>query len=535
MNDIFCNENTPTVFDAPRQTAGQFTPIPRPSSTLSERIAPLDIDINDIDVNNPSAGVYADLYQKCSPISAAFSRHRHQTSCLVHGDTAPLRGNQHAPHGLRTAAKSSKSQPVLQPLLGHHHDDNCARHRRCAGDVLEKGEGESSGVLAQEDLCWRGDSRRVVDPGGCHWPLFGDSCTAIIQHNCRIPHEQTARKYSSQTGPSSLEQNRYGLPSWPPLKTGVTESSNLSAVCEQRRHLGEINESGEHNRYDLDTQCKHLQPTADCANVSRFEIPHRGNDMDGNAIIERCRDYETRFSYYVDDSDNGGSPDESTYNSAATSCVPVTATGPLEVRIPPPDTFFPPCHSAPVTLNTFQQCNTSAWRNQRGDASSLADDDARLMTSLNLGASAHFRIDEASYDRHERHKHRRHIRRRRCRREEIVADRDIRAADPAPSDASATSGSAADLTDLTWVEQPVKPPTSPPPPLSPPVPDIPQRPPPPQPPSPQLDVAKLETEVIVTSRVTCHVSRDVCSVTTLNTLIYFRGTNKLPSVLRHRN
>ena len=488
------------MFEGTREARLHFTPIPRPVSTLSERIAPLEVDINDIDMNDPSAGVYADLYQKCSPISADISRHRHQTTCLVHGDAASLRGYPHSPHGhcsLRTTAKSSQSQPVLQPRRGHHHDVSCARHSRSADDEFEKGEGGSSLVLAEEDLSWCGDPRRGGDYIRCHRPIYGEGCSTIIPPDYRLPYEQAARKHSPQTLHSISERSYYDMTGRPQSKSRVVEESNIASASGHIDHLSEINIRGEHCIYDLCTHSMYLHATPDCGHTPRVAVPPQRDDINGNAIMERCKDYEAAFNYYVDNSDGGRSSDRDTFHAEVTSCVPVTAARPREGRLPIADTFHSHCQD---TSNAHQPNTISAWRHPRGDASSPADDDSRLRSSRRPGVTGTCCVDEASHDRHAR---RRHIHRRRYSRTGTlhVDDTENCPCELAQSDGSATSGSAGDSVDLTTVNFPMKPPTSPP--TSPLESDhLPGPVPRPPPLSPALDISTLETEVAITSYVT---------------------------------
>ena len=457
---------THLVCEGNRESGGFIT---RPTSTLSERLAPLDIDINDIDGDNPGAGVYADLYRKCPPIPGDSSRHRHQTTCLVHGDAAPQQGNPESPRDgcfRRSAAKSSQSQSLLPPPLGHHHDDVCARHRRCADDVFSKGDGGSSFLLAEQDSNWCGVQNLGGHHAGCHVCPTNSYAVPMNYHNQTTADVGYACKKSQQP----TEQRCHDIVAMPPLASRVFEEMNGAFASEQPVHLNEIT---------------YARQTPDYGHASGVSIPQQRNDINGNSIRGSYHDFGTAFNYSMGNSFSGRSPD----------CVPI-----IESVNPPSNTYIPPCpQSFRSPLKAYAP--NSDWRHSMGDASSVTGELARQAPDASGGVTGQSMVDETSFGTRKRDTDRLYVQRRRRQRGRIthVKEHEDSAARAVPSDASMTSRSTEDSADLTWLNRLVKRPTSPP--LhSPPESDVAGLAPYQPPLAPQLAAGKLQSEVGITAR-----------------------------------
>ena len=474
---------SPSVYEGTRKSGGCIT---RPASTLSERIAPLDIDINDIDINNPGAGVYADLYRKCVPIPGDTSRHRHQTTCLVHGDAAPQQGNPNSPRDIRvrqSAAKSSQSQSLLPPPLGHHHDDACARQRRRADDVFSKGDGGSSFLLAEQDANCNGIQRLGGYRAGCH------VCTTNSPSTYAVPkYYRNQTTYDAGYGNSvckeslqTTEQIYHAVAAMPSLAPRDFDETGVTFGSEPRVHLNE-------------TQ------TPDYGQASRVEIPQKQDDINGNAIRGSYHDFDAALNYSMGNSFSGRTTtvDRNIFNADTSGCIPMVAAGAFEsmnlssntsTKQFPKNIIFPLNACAP----------NSDWRHSMGDASSATGDVTREAPIVEVIEQS--LVDKTSFGTRKRDTDRQYVRRRRRHRGRIthVKEHEDGAARAVSSDASMTSRSTADSADLTWLNLLVKRPNSPP--LhSPPESDIAGLAPYQPPLAPQLAAGKLQSEVGFTAR-----------------------------------
>ena len=464
---------THLVCEGNRESGGYTT---RPTSTLSERLAPLDIDINDIDGDNPGAGVYADLYRKCPPIPGDTSRHRHQTTCLVHGDAAaPQQGDPNSPRDgcfRRSAAKSSQSQSLLPSPLGHHHDDACARHRRSADDVFSKGDGGSSFLLAEQDSNWRGVQNMGEDRAGCHVCPTNSYAVPMNYHNQMTADIGYACKKSQQT----IEQRCHDIVAMPSLASRDFDEMNGAFGSDQRVHLNEIT---------------YARQTPEYSHASRVAMPQQRDDINGNSVRGSYHDFGTALNYSMGNSFSGRSPvDGNTCKADTSDCVPI-----IESVNPSSNTYIPLCpQSFRPPLNPYAP--NSDWRHSMGDARSVTGDVARQAPDASGGVTGQSMVDETSFGARKRDMDIPYVRRRRRQRGRIthVKEHEDSAARAVPSDASMTSRSTTDSADLTWLNRLVKRPSSPP--LhSPPESDVAGLAPYQPPLAPQLAACKLQSEV----------------------------------------